>query len=175
MTGYPLIDMNGQTFGRLTVISHIKYGKWKCRCECGNLREVAGADLRKGKSNSCGCLQLEIAAQSSKTHGMSKSPEYRAWSNSNDRCSDPGKNHKWYGSRGIIVCDRWKYSFENFIADMGARPSPEHSIDRQNNDGNYEPGNCRWATKLEQSNNRRNNIVVKFRGEEMTLKQAVQK
>ena len=91
-------------------------------------------------------------------HGMTKTPEYDAWDGMKQRCFNPNhKRYSYYGARGITVCDRWKNSFENFLADMGSKPTPKHSIDRVNNDGNYCPDNCRWATKTEQENNKRNN------------------
>lgn len=102
-------------------------------------------------------------------HGMCRTAEYRAWSGMRDRCNRKG-NAAWryYGGRGITVCERWQ-SFENFLQDMGLRPSRQHSIDRINTDGNYEPGNCRWATKKEQSNNSRANNIISFQGQQRTL------
>lgn len=106
-----------------------------------------------------------------KRHGMSRSPEHRAWEGMKQRCQNPNhKDYPDYGGRGITVCARWLASFENFFADMGLRPSCKHSIDRfPNNDGNYEPGNCRWATWTEQHRNKRSNHVLVFLGESLTI------
>lgn len=130
------------------------------QCSCGNKKVLRRGKVRSGKTKSCGCLQNEnrvIMGKNRKSHGESKpaTPEYLAWFSMKRRCIN--KNHKgWknYGGRGIYVCDRWKHSYENFLADVGRRPSPHHSLDRINNDGIYEPGNCRWATAIEQNNNR---------------------
>ena len=106
------------------------------------------------------------------THGMTKTPEFRAWAHMKHRCFNP--NHPRYldwGGRGIMVCDRWKNSFENFLADMGTKPSPKHSIDRIDNDGDYCPDNCRWATKTDQSNNKRNNRLITIRNKTYTIAQ----
>ena len=95
------------------------------------------------------------------THGMTKTPEYNSWRGMKNRCFNPNYQHySHYGSRGITVCDRWKNSFQNFLADMGSRPTAKHSLDRIDNDGDYCPGNCRWATKAEQENNKRNNRLI---------------
>jgi hypothetical protein len=153
------LDLTGRRFGKLTgaSFSHVdKHRKvhWLCRCDCGGEKVVATASLRSGKTVSCGCVQK---ASHFEIHGYAKKQgrpsEYRIWTLMRDRCRNP-KNNRWdrYGGRGISVCERWD-SFEAFLADMGPRPSLKHSIDRKNNDGNYEPGNCRWATTTEQANN----------------------
>jgi hypothetical protein len=158
-------DLTGRRFNRWTVLSCAgrsrgKSGNliWLCRCDCGTIREVAGNNLPNGASKSCGCHNEE-ARRSRITHGLTrrgkpKPLEYSSWSSMIQRCTKP-TNTKWhnYGGRGIRVCDRWRNSFEAFLEGMGPRPSPSHSIDRIDNDSNYEPGNCRWATPKEQRAN----------------------
>lgn len=154
------INLVNQQFGRLMVIDLASMDggatRWQCRCECGAIVVVKSGDLRNGHTRSCGCYQRQRASQTMTRHGESKStPEYRAWLNMRTRCSNSRLVYfKYYGGRGIEVCERW-HVFENFLADMGRRPTAKHSIDRINPDGHYEPGNCRWATWPEQSNNQR--------------------
>jgi hypothetical protein len=168
--GKPLADLTGDRYGKLTVIARdpVNYrgnAQWVCRCECGKVKTYIGMDLRKGRLRSCGCQN----PGSQSDHGMSSTPTYRAWVSMKVRCNNP-KNvfYRHYGGRGIKVCDRWQNSFESFFADMGARP-PKHSIDRIDPNGNYEPGNCRWATQREQMNNRRCNRFVEIDGKTQTL------
>jgi len=156
-------DLTGKTFGRLTAIlisSRIKKRvKWLCRCSCGNEVEVRGSSLTDGNTASCGCLireSMSRVGKSNRTHGMSRTPEYRAWARMIHRCYEPADiKYHLYGGRGITVCERWRYSFENFLSDMGSKPSHDLSLDRRESDGNYEPSNCRWATDSEQNKNRR--------------------
>lgn len=132
---------------------------WVCQCDCGNIAFAQTSDLRAGRHRSCGCLRVDVMTRHGGTnHGGGRTPEYRSWMSMKARCLDSDHDsYKWYGGRGITICDRWLASFEAFLADMGARPSLKHSIDRINNDGNYEPGNCRWATANEQAQNQRHN------------------
>ncbi|NTA36835.1 AP2 domain-containing protein [Agrobacterium salinitolerans] len=166
-------DLRGKVFARWSVVSyagmHPKNGAmWNCRCECGTERAVLGKYLWTEKSHSCGCYNVDRVVERNTRHGHAvrdhKIPEYIAWENMRSRCNcttDP--RFKWYGARGISVCERWN-DFENFLADVGKRPSPNHTIDRRDNDRNYEPGNVRWATHAVQQNNRRpRNTVVKDR------------
>lgn len=166
----PEIEMKlGTKFGRLTVAEKLPHSKWRCDCECGKSTIAYAGHLRAGARISCGCL----IGKANRKHGMSHSSEYKAWDNARDRCKNP-KNRKYplYGGRGIKVCDRWISSFQNFIADMGNKPSPKHSLERANGNGNYEPGNCVWATAEEQNNNRSFNRRLMVNGAQMTVAQA---
>jgi len=161
MSGF--VDLVGRRFNRLTVESRgpnmAGHTGWNCRCDCGNKTLVARPNLVSSSIKSCGCLHLEKAGKLNLKHGFTrgykKTREYRIWVGMRNRCSDPNRV-SWpnYGGRGIRVCERWN-DFRHFLADMGPRPSPRHSLDRINNDGNYEPGNVRWATARQQVKNRR--------------------
>lgn len=161
------LDLTNQKFGRWTVISlsnsHKGKGRyWNCQCECGNEALVSGGTLRSGASKSCGCFKVEMQT----SHGMYNTPEYRAWVDMKTRClKEDHKSYHNYGGRGIKICNRWLESFENFYSDMGNRPSNKHSLDRINNDSDYEPNNCRWTTSKEQNSNKRTNTAIEFNGE----------
>lgn len=149
-------DLTGKTFGRLTVIKRAendkhRHPRWHCLCSCGSVTTTNCSSLIAGRSKSCGCLKREKAT----SHGMRHHPVYGVWQQMKARCLNK-KNKRWanYGGRGIIVCARWETSFENFWLDMGPTYKKGMSIDRKDNDGNYEPGNCRWATAVQQNNNR---------------------
>lgn len=159
---------DGARFGRWTVLVSVLSKKDRtclCVCDCGNKRVVLVPNLASGASMSCGCLIVDTHTK----HGKSTTPEYRAWNAMRQRCS-PAMMHNNYAGRGITICDRWQ-SFEAFLADMGPRPAGT-SIDRIDNDGNYEPGNCRWADSKTQARNRRTNRMVTISGETMTLIEA---
>lgn len=152
-------------FGKLIAIKKVSKGnnginKWICLCDCGNERITSIECLLRGKTRSCGCLYRE-SWDTRMTHGhaINKTTEYYAWSSMKQRCYNENKEeYPIYGGRGIKVCDRWRYSFENFLEDMGLKPSPDLSLDRwPDMNGNYEPGNCRWGTTLEQGNNKSTN------------------
>lgn len=171
-----LINLTGKVFGRLTVIgrdpAESKAAKWLCVCQCGNHSSVLSQNLRRGKIVSCGCYRAEKAAQA-KSHGKTKSAEYRIWQGMLNRCRNENvKGFERYGGRGIRVCERWQ-SFENFLQDLGERPSPTHSLERKNADGDYEPNNVVWATVVTQANNKRNTRTVLYRGKVMPLAEAV--
>lgn len=155
-------DLCGQTFGRLTVIAFAGRSKmhrfWKCKCECGGHLVTRSDNLLRGLSKSCGCANLGAAAR--RTHGQTyprPSPEYYVWSAMIQRCTNPSnRDFGNYGGRGIRVCERWRNSFADFFAAVGLRPSPRHTLDRYpDNDGDYKPGNVRWATYREQAENKR--------------------
>lgn len=172
------LDLTNMQFGRLTAIktdgkTKNNMSKWLCRCECGNITSVSIGHLRNGETKSCGCISKEILSTRNTTHGDASNgkyaPEYRAWRHMINRCYNKNVDMYYnYGGRGIIVCERWLTSYEHFLNDMGRRPTLRHSLDRYpNTDGNYEPGNCRWATTLEQSSNKRNNKWIEYNGERM--------
>lgn len=161
-------DITGRKFHKLTAVKRAGFREgakcrkslWLCRCDCGRDAIVAYVELLAGATKSCGC----IIGQHKRTHGATDTPEFKVWSSMHRRCTDPKvPGYPRYGGRGISVCERWN-DFANFLADVGVRPSPDHSIDRRDNDGNYEPANCRWATRIEQSNNRRSSLAVTLHG-----------
>lgn len=172
------IDLTGERFGQLTVVefSGMTPGRnstWNCVCDCGRETVVAMPNLKSGHTRSCGCLFKGGFV----THGLynEKLPEYKAWAGARDRCRNPNRKcWKDYGGRGITFAECWD-DFEVFLADVGKRPSPKHSLDRINNNGNYEPGNVRWATKAEQMANARSNHVISFNGESLCLSQWARK
>ncbi len=156
----------GKRFTRLTVAllmperSKKGYAQWLCECDCGNPVVVPTNSLSEEHTRSCGCLNRDLTGERARTHGKSRAglSEYDAWKSMLRRCyTKTNPRYSDWGGRGISVCDRWRTSFENFLSDMGLKSDPSLTLDRINNDGNYEPSNCRWATYLEQSKNKRRN------------------
>lgn len=171
-----LADLTGQTFGRMTALTRKASidgnARWECRCACGTIKTVYAQDLKKGKVVSCGCHKAEMASKRG-THHMSMHPAYNSWKAMIARCERPGTaSYADYGGRGISVCERW-HDFDAFWLDMSKRWRPGLSLDRYpNQEGNYEPGNVRWATKKQQADNRSTNRIIDTPRGYMTVTQA---
>jgi len=167
------IDLTGLRTGKLVVTEFAErrknHGYWECLCDCGTACIVRGSHLKSGQVSHCGC-QGRNRTHGHASHGH-KTPTYNSWLAMIKRCENAAhKAFHNYGGRGITICDQWRNSFEAFLEDAGERPSPKHSIDRfPNKDGNYEPGNVRWATRTEQGNNRRGNVLLEFYGVTKTV------
>ncbi len=160
----------GDKVDRNTVLQFVGRDKWEslvylCRCDCGELTLKTSIQLRSGRSRSCGCLSAEVSSVANRTHGMRKAPEYKSWVSMKQRCLNP-RNDRYadYGGRGIKICERW-LSFANFFADLGPRPNRSYTHERNNNELGYAPENCRWATKKEQSRNRRSSVILSAFGQ----------
>lgn len=166
-------------FGRLTVDESEKQKrgrkvKWRAQCDCGNVLEIRADSLKNGHTQSCGCLHRDVVRT---MQGLSDHPLFAVWKGMLARCArdiPTQDNFDYYGGRGITVCKKWAESFEAFVADVGKRPSPDHQIDRKENNGNYEPGNVFWATRKQQGRNKRNNVIVEVHGRSMCLVEAVE-
>ena len=173
-------NLLGQRFGRLTVIAESSERsagrgmRWVCKCDCGTIKTIDAAALRRGATVSCGCYNLEYLRNNIK-HGYNrhekKDPTYTSWEKMLERCYRPtGAGYDRYGGRGITVCERW-HDFKNFLEDMGERPGKEYTLDRIDSNGNYEPGNCRWADWETQNNNTRRNVYYEYNGQKLTISQ----
>jgi hypothetical protein len=183
-----LLDLTGQRFGHLVAFQRVGMrwggGLWECLCDCGNAVRISSGNLRSGHSQSCGCTRKARLAELKTTHGHTKTSsrtavEYKIWRDMLRRCQDErAGNFRYYGARGITVCERWskgeggRSGLDCFLADLGPRPSRDHSIDRIKNDRGYEPGNVRWATTDEQLRNRTKSRQVVYRGETMSIAEA---
>lgn len=175
-----LNDLSGLTFGRLAVERRAgtsANGKalWLCHCTCGNCISAVGTDLRSGHTTSCGCRRAERNRTSSLSHGMSSTPTHRTWQSMWTRCTNQNvKSYADYGAKGVRVCDRWR-DFAAFLADMGRRPDGK-TLDRYpDHMGKYEPGNCRWATKVEQQRNTSANSIIEHDGRRLTQAEWVER
>lgn len=170
----------GQRYGRLTSLEFVERDKnrnaiWRFRCDCGAELVARTGNVRNGSTQSCGCLLERVAGMHTLSHGMKGSPEYDIWCGMKQRCGYEKHEHfAEYGGRGIKICERWLHSFENFLADMGRRPSTKHTLDRKDNDLDYGPENCCWATRKDQSRNQRRTIMVMYGGREMPLAEAAE-
>lgn len=190
------VDLIGMKFNKLRIVEFLGFyprGKsavsvWKCICDCGKESIGLGFRIKSGTKKSCGCLlgvwlkgrkgmpihpnALAAVTTHNESKGKNQTPEYKAWLSMKGRCLYKGtKSYERYGGRGIKVCERWLHSFENFLADMGRKPTKEHSIGRIENDGNYEPGNCKWSTKEEQQSNTCVSRLIAYKGKTQTIAQ----
>jgi len=163
-------DFGGQQFGQLTALEYVGNRKWLCKCTCGNETSVRNTYLLSGHTRSCGCLRTRKTVERTTTHGLTASKVYRAWEHMKTRCTNPNHpaTHHYMG-RGITVCARWLDSFEAFYEDMGEPPTPKHTLERIDNDGPYNPDNCKWATRTEQMRNRRSTIMLTYAGKTRPL------
>lgn len=171
------IDLSRQRFGRLVVLERAENigtkTAWKCKCDCGNECIVFGTHLKSGHTQSCGCLQKERTSRARKKHGLAHTRTSRIWSNMKNRCYNTKDSvYKYYGGRGIKVCDEWKDDFQAFHEWAMSNGYADHlTIDRIDVNGNYEPSNCRWVSMKEQSNNKNSNHLITYKGETLTITQ----
>ncbi len=171
------IDRTGQRYGRLLItrLHSIKPTQWNAICDCGVKTVVRGGHIANGHTTSCGCVASDVLIARNTTHGHAsgkREREYRIWKGMKTRCLNVN-HHSYpdYGGRGIKICSRWLNSYENFLSDMGRCNIPNGMIERKNNDGPYSSENCRWATAIEQANNRRGNHLIEYQGETLTIAQ----
>lgn len=184
------LDLTGQRFGMLTVVSMqprtSARTRWLCRCDCGKEHTAATDHLRRGEIKSCGCNRASAIRAGVMQHGLlgrdTRTPEAMVWADAQNRCHNPrNKAYRIYGGRGIALCSRWRFGedgksgLECFLADMGPRPSAEHSLDRKNNELGYSKENCRWATRKEQQRNMRSNRMIELDGERICVAEAAER
>ncbi len=173
-------DLTGQRFGRLTVLEFVltegHRSFWKCQCECGNISVVNGMYLKTGRTQSCGCIQKEIAAQLKTKHNLHDTRLYKIWIDMKKRCYNPNQTHfKDYGGRGILVCGDWKDNFQAFYDwAMSNGYDDNLTIDRIDNNGIYEPSNCHWVDMKSQSRNTRRNVKIEYNGKKICIAEAVE-
>lgn len=158
----PYKDLTGDRYGQLVVLGYADFDgtkhRWRVKCSCGTETVARGNSLRSGISTSCGCRKRGAGAENLTTHGLSQTRAHGIWKAAKQRCFNPNAhNYRHYGGRGITMCDRWRDSFQAFFDDMGECP-PSLTLERIDNEGNYAPGNCRWATQAEQTLNTRRSI-----------------
>lgn len=172
VTAYRGESLSGKKSGRWLIgpqsriEGYVIYYRCTCTCEKATVKEVSRKDLLKGVSKSCGCLRTEMLVARSTTHGLYSSPERRVYTSMMTRCNNPNYfEYHLYGGRGIKVCPEWHGNFAKFYEDMGPRPSPEHQLDRRDNSLGYSKSNCYWATKTQNARNKRNTIMVEYKGE----------
>lgn len=179
MAAHNFKDETNNRFGRLVAIKRLpqftKPAKWLCDCDCGNQVSVLGVTLRSGHTRSCGCLASEMTSKRNRSNKKYTRKERILRAIRRDmirRCYELNNvSYPHYGGRGIKVCNRWKKSLQYFIEDMGSPPTPNHSLDRIDNNGHYEPSNCKWATIIEQRNNNRRNRLITYKGKTQTMTQ----
>lgn len=162
-------DFSGKEFNGIKVLAicgKTKHGSWvwECICHCGNIFTMTAPHVKSGKQKSCGCIKHYF------THQLSGTPEHRIWLGIKSRCKPFYKDHARYYDRGIAVCERWR-KFENFLEDMGPRPSPKHTVEREDNNKGYDPSNCIWATRKVQGNNTSQNKIITYMGRSQTVSQ----
>ena len=169
------VDITGKVFGRLTAVRRapVDGNRWEFLCSCGNTTVVVKGSVTSGNTNSCGCLHSEDVRTRFSVHGEAqKTKEHITWQSMKSRCLQPkNKGYARYGGRGITICQEWIDSYERFLLDMGRAPTPKHSLDRIDTNGNYEPDNCRWATPKEQANNKTTNRLLEFGGSTKSVAQ----
>ncbi len=171
-------DFIGQTFNYFTILkiadSIIQNGRrfraFECQCKCGTIKKIIATSVISGKTKSCGCYRVDINVLKDPKNRKSRSFEYRTWVRIIKRCHNPkDKDYKWYGAKGIVVCEEWRNSFEAFLDHIGKKPVDKDSIDRINGTKGYEPNNVRWATHVEQHRNQSNNRLIKYQGQEKCI------
>jgi hypothetical protein len=161
----PRCDLTGMVFGKLTVLEWVGNSRWACVCECGGTASVITANLKRGNTSSCGCVRNIKSSKRATKHGLSNTIAYKTWVGIRRRCREVNHpSYAHYGGAGIDIHQPWFESVELFVSEVGQPPTPEHSLDRINNEKGYEPGNVRWATDIEQARNKSNCVAIEFQG-----------